>query len=178
MTLSKSIKTVLGATLIGFSMICLSACHHVKNGEKVKSSKVDVFSFIYDIDCIDLEALPRVDTSFFLPLFFPRDSSIQMLFVSDGNCSTCLSNLMSFIKDYEESLHQGSSSVTTVLESGSRDLFDYYFEKTFDSVRVDSVLSSLNIRIKYGIYDYSPPKGAYLIVNQRIVRYDPWQTLF
>ena len=85
---------------------------------------------------------------------------------------------MSFIKDYEESLHQGSSSVTTVLESGSRDLFDYYFEKTFDSVRVDSVLSSLNIRIKYGIYDYSPPKGAYLIVNQRIVRYDPWQTLF
>lgn len=177
MTLSKRIRTYIGATLTGLSFIFLLSCNQARNIQKVESSRVDAFSFIYDIDCIDLEALPRVDTSFFLPLFSPRDSSIQILFATDGNCSTCLSNLISFIEDYKGSLHQGNSKMTIFLESGSRDLFDYYFEKSFDAARIDSVLSRLNISIKYGIYDYNPPKGAYLIVNQRIVRYDPWQTL-
>lgn len=138
------------------------------------SARFDELLFIYDLNCIDLEARPLVDTALCLPVIFPNDSSKNILFYTDGNCSACISDLISFITEYSFSDYRDSIRLTVLLQSASLDLFEYYLNKSQTLINSDFDRSFTGLNIKSCQVEVPPLKGAYLIIHNRVVKYDPW----
>lgn len=151
-------------------------CHlsiSCSNGSEFGSNKLDEFSFIYDINCIDLDTRPLADTTLLLPTVFPDDSSKHILFFADGNCSACIFNLITFLEDFSCSSHRDSLGVSVFLQATSLDLFEYYLEKS--TLARDATFGEFQTATIKTCQVVSPPKtGAYLIIRKRIIRYDSW----
>ena len=83
--------------------------------------------FIYDINNINLNQRPLIDTLFNYAIEFYSDSTQRLVYVVDGTCSACIGTSLNFLQDY--SSIENDVPLFIILKSPDKELFKFYLEK-------------------------------------------------
>ncbi len=136
--------------------------------EKFKLLKIE--SFLYDTTDYNLMCTTKESTALFDYFTFPIDTIPRIIYVANGECSSCIAQTIDFLILCKNA-NGLNIPVILILKAYKSDLFNYSYDnhvtnnKKNDRHFVTYVLDDEGITIK---------DGAYFIVNNHILKYMEW----
>lgn len=164
--MNKSAYIVLSLFL---TAIFIHSCNNAVSNDiwKDEIMAIKKLLFIYDSEIIDYDSKERADTLFRKTGLFPPDSARHLVYVSTGDCSSCIGDLMNFLFILEQDT---TLPAPTILVKGDNDeLLKYYLGETNKKY--------LSFKRHVISQDAYSPDGIYIVVRGRIIDYSPWNKL-
>ena len=165
--------TKLSIFVIVVSSLSLSSC--ISRNERYSDGTVmrekwmslKTFSFIYDIQCVDMASRERADTTFMTALYGRNKEDPYIMYVVTGDCSYCIGTALDFIQVCMSAGMERYHPYIAIINNP--ELFKYYLrEDGLDEVfrGSDMILLPEGLEV---------PDGMYLIYKNRILNYAEWE---
>ncbi len=151
-------------------------CGHSGESKALKEKVLNIesFAYVYDIHSIAFLRKAKIDTLFNFQVFFPNDSLKRLIYVADGECSSCIAQCLDFLISYSFTTID-DSSLFIILKAQNRDLFEYYRKSNTEKYNQQKVEEILKIKLFVLKEACNAPDGLYLIINNSVVDYVPWK---
>lgn len=161
----------LNIFVVALGALALSSCMTDKNrstddlvGEKIQALKT--FSFIYDLECVDVAGRERADTTF-MTMLPHKETGPYIVYVATGDCSYCIGTALDFL---HVCVLAGEEQYRPYIAiKNNPELFRYYLtEDGLDAAVMETDIIQL-------LEEVMAPDGMYLIYNNRIINYAKWE---
>lgn len=154
------------------SCLFISCSCQCKSTGSNNINKLESFMFIYDINNINLNQRPLIDTLFNYAIEFYSDSTQRLVYVVDGTCSACSGTSLNFLQDY--SSIENDVPLFIILKSPDKELFKFYLEKNVDKFNAKGKRTIENLKI-ITIDEYSQiSDGLYFFIGRRLIKHETW----
>ncbi len=158
MTAIRLIYSILLVSLFTFS------CANSHEENESKDDIIERMSFIYDINCIDFDKLPRIDTLCRHRIENQEKREPVFIYLVTGDCSICVSKAINFIKAFQ-SREKFKQKSLILISKGGDEIIRYYIEKE----NLENYIEYISVS-----EDVKAEDGVYFVMNNRILNYEYW----
>lgn len=163
----------LSRLLVLLSVVAVSCkSQDAMTAEQDKVRQIRFFTFVYDMECMDLGGRQRCDTTFWTASI-PDDQSIHLLYAVNGECSVCLSKALDFIDKWLSI--ENPDSVPCIVLKGREEYWQYYFSQFCQELSEEQLQKTGKIDVISVPAEVYAPDGMYLIFKNRIIKYEEWK---